>query len=166
MSEFDGALDIFDQADGVEVIQKTTIFSKLGFDETVKLARIIHIEKHPKGRLVIEQDGLGQALYIIRHGAATVRRRDAKGQRDTLGHLREGEMFGEMSLIDDTLVSADVEVTSDELEVVVIPRDALDVLLASDDRFANKVYRSFCRTLSDRLRRLSERFAELHEEPV
>jgi CRP/FNR family cyclic AMP-dependent transcriptional regulator len=166
MISSDGSLDLFNEVDGVEVIQKTQIFAKLGFDETVRLAGIIHIEKFPRGQLILEQDSLAQALYIIRTGEVAVRRHDSKGQRDVIGTFGPGEIFGEMSLIDDTLVSADVEVTSDEVEVVVIPRESLDVLLKSDDRFAVKVYRSFCRTLSDRLRKTTHRFAELHDEPA
>lgn len=164
MSAAEVALDIFSEVDGVELIQRTPIFAKLGFDETHRLAEIMRVEKHARGTVVIEQDSLGRALYIIRDGEVAVKRRDSKGQRDTIVRLGPGELFGEMSLIDDHLASADVEVTSAELEVLVIQRDDFERLIATDDKLAAKVYRSFCRTLSDRLRRLNQRFAELHSE--
>jgi CRP/FNR family transcriptional regulator, cyclic AMP receptor protein len=84
----------------------------------------------------VEQDGLGDALYSVRSGEVAVCRRDSKGERDLLGTLGAGELFGEMSLIDDQLVSADVEVSSVEAELVVIPRDRFQQLLAGDDRLA------------------------------
>lgn len=164
MSIDDGALDIFPEVDGVELIQRTPLFAKLGFEETHRLAEITRVEKFPRGRKVLEQDALGNALYIIRSGSVVIRRRDSRGQNDVVGQLATGEIFGEMSLIDDQLVSADVEVVSEELEVLVVPRDAFEQLIAGNDRLASKVYRAFCRTLSDRLRRLNQRFAELHDE--
>ena len=164
MTIAEGALDIFNEVDGVEVIQKTPLFAKLGYEETSRLAEIMHIERFPKGTVVLEQDGLGQALYIIRSGDVAILRRDTRGQRDTLGKLGPGELFGEMSLMDDQLVSADVEVTSDEAEIVIIPRQAFETLLQSNDKLALKVYKSFCRTLSERLRKLNVRFAELNEQ--
>lgn len=164
MTPDDGALDLFPELDGVELIQRTPIFAKLGFDETHRLAEITKVERFTRGHLVVEQDSLGEALYIIRAGEVTVKRRDSKGQRDTLVRLGPGELFGEMSLIDEQLVSADVEVTSDELEALVIRREAFEQLVKANDRLAAKVYRSFCRTLTDRLRRLNQRYAELHDE--
>ena len=123
----------------------------------------MHVEQFKRGKVIIEQDSLGQALYIVRSGEVAIYRHDSKGERDLLNKLGAGELFGEMSLVDDTLVSADVEVSSDAAEVVVIPRDQFERLLASDERLAVKVYKSFCRTLSDRLRKLNVKYAELHD---
>ena len=57
-----------------------------------------------------------------------------------------------MSLVDDLFTSARVEAESD-VELVVLPRRPFELLVASDLLLAVKVYRAFCRTLSDRLRR-------------
>lgn len=164
MNPSDGALDIFNEVDGVEVIQKTPLFAKLGFDETHRLAEIMHVERFAKGHVIVEQDGLGAALYIVRTGEVAVLRRDSSGQRDQVARLGPGELFGEMSLMDDQLISADVEVSSDEAEIVVIPRPPFEQLLATDDRLAAKVFRSFCRTLSERLRRLTTKYSEQNEQ--
>ena len=160
MSEFEGALDIFGEVDGVEVIQKTPIFSKLGFDETTKLAEIMHIERHPKGRLVIEQDGLGQALYIVRSGTAVVKRRDSHGQRDTLGVLGPGEVFGEMALLDDSVRSADARV-HERCRLLAIHRDAFEDLLFVHKDLAYEVLWNIVRMLTKRLRETNEKFAML-----
>lgn len=153
----DGAIDIFSEVDGIELLQKTPLFARLGFDETQRLAELVRIERWKRGQLVVEQDSLGQALYIVRRGEVAVYDRDASGARHEVSRLGEGELFGEMSLVDDLLASADVEVESDEAELLVIPRDGFEKLVESDDRLAVKVYRSFCRTLSERLRRQNQR---------
>jgi CRP-like cAMP-binding protein len=69
-----------------------------------------------------------------------------------------------MSLVDDLLVSADVEVSSESAELVVIPRGDFEHLLVADPQLSTKIYKSFCRTLSDRLRKLNARYADLEHE--
>lgn len=155
----DVAIDIFSEVDGVELLQKTPLFARLGFDETRRLAKLVRVERGSRGQLVVEQDSLGQALYIVRQGEVTVFRRDESGKRFEIGRLGEGELFGEMSLVDDLLSSADVEISSDEAELLVIGRQDFERLIESDDRLALKVYRSFCQTLSERLRRQNQRLA-------
>lgn len=158
------AIDLFAELDGVELIQRTPLFRSLGFDETRKLAGLVRVERHERGALVLAQDSLGAALYIVRSGEVEVSRTDDEGRAHALNRLGPGELFGEMSLVDDMLVSADVRVVSEAAEVLVIPRGDFEALMESDDRFAVRVYRAFCGTLAGRLRDMSRRFADADEE--
>ena len=147
-------------APGAELLQRVPLFRTLGFTETLELSGICHLERKPDGTVIIEQDSLGQALYLLKEGSATVRRRDPEsGAQLDLATLGRGELFGEMSLIDDHLASAEV-VASGSVELVVIPRKKFETLLAGNDRLAVKVYRCFCTALSDRLRRANQRLSE------
>ncbi len=146
----------FGSFEGVELLQKLHLFKKFTFEETSKLGSIIEYLDLPAETVVIEENALGNALYIIAKGEVRVTR-DADGDgkhtaSEEVGRLREGELFGEMSLIDDLLTSARVT-TVTTCRLLKMPRDRFEALLAQDDKLAVKVYRSFCRTLSDRLRR-------------
>ena len=149
----------FGEFDGVELLQKLPIFSKLSFDETARLAQIIQRTEVGEGTVVIEQNALGDALYVIQEGEARVTRdRNLDGKHDEaeeLGRLGPGDLFGEMSLIDDLLTSARVSATR-PMKLLKMPKADFVRLLAADEKFAVKVYQSFCRTLSDRLRRANE----------
>lgn len=149
-------LEGFGQSEGVDLLQKVPLFKKLSYEETQKLAQIIETQQLPTGATVIEENALGDALYVVLEGRVRVTRDLNKdGSHDEgelLGHLGEGELFGEMSLVDDLLTSA--RITTDERSrLLKIPRRRFEALLASDDKLALKVYRSFCQTLSDRLRK-------------
>ncbi|HUJ24659.1 MAG TPA: cyclic nucleotide-binding domain-containing protein [Myxococcales bacterium] len=138
---------------GVDLLQRVPLFRTLGFTETMMLSSICSIERKSDAQVIIHQDSLGQALYILKEGAALVRRRDPiTGLEKELAQLRQGELFGEMSLVDDQLASADV-VARGEVELLVIPRRDFEKLLASNDKLAVKVYRCFCAALSERLRK-------------
>jgi len=165
MSIDEGAIELYPETEGIEVLQKTSIFAKLSFEETARFASIMRMEKLTKGTLIIEQNALGSALFIIRSGRVNIyRREDVDAARNLLNNLGPGEIFGEMSLVDDLLVSADVEVASDEAELVVIPRDRFEQLIRNDDVLTAKVYKGFCRTLSERLRKSNVRIAQLQEQ--
>jgi CRP-like cAMP-binding protein len=149
--------------EGVDLLQKLHLFQKLSFDETAKLGGIIQYVDLPPETVVIEQNALGNALYIIATGEVKVTRdANADGKHDDneeVGRLKNGDLFGEMSLIDDVLTSARVT-TTQPCRLLKMPRDKFEALLAEDEKLAVKVYRSFCRTLSDRLRKTSAMLAK------
>lgn len=155
----------FGEFEGVELLQKLHLFQKLTFDETTRLGGIIEYVDVAPNTVVIEQNALGDALYVIAKGEVRVSR-DANNDAlhdasEEIGRLKDGELFGEMSLIDDVLTSARVT-TVVATRLLKMPRAAFEALLSSDDKLAVKVYRSFCRTLSDRVRRTNQLLATHH----
>jgi len=153
----------FGEFEGVELLQKLHLFQKLTFDETSRLGGIIQYQDVAPGTIVIEQNALGDALYVIGKGEVIVSRDiDGDGKHDKneeIGRLREGELFGEMSLIDDVLTSARIT-TASQCRLLKMPRAEFDKILAGDDKLAVKVYRSFIRTMADRLRRANMALAK------
>ena len=140
---------------GADLLQKVALFKTLGFEETMSLAGITHLEKKTEGVKILEQDSLGSALYIIKEGKVAVRRNDAGTERQ-VAELSEGQLFGEMSLIEDQLVSADV-VALTLVELIVLPRRSFEKLLEKNPALAAKIYRAFCRSLSDKLRKANQK---------
>lgn len=153
----------FGEFEGVELLQKLHLFQKLTFDETSRLGSIIEYLDVPAETVVIEQNALGDALYVIAKGEVRISRdadEDGKHEvNEVIGKLGEAELFGEMSLIDDVLTSARVT-TATPCRLLKMPRSAFEAMLAADDKLAVKVYRSFIRTMSDRLRRANAQLSK------
>lgn len=150
MNRDDFVIPGFEQMDGVELVQKLPLFRTLTFDETRALFAIAHAEKRAAGEVVIEEDSLGSALYIVKRGTVRIARRGTE-----IGTRGPGELLGEMSLVDDVLTSAEVKADGD-VELLVVPRKDFDALMAKDQALALKVYKAFCRTLSERLRHTND----------
>ncbi|MFT3707725.1 MAG: cyclic nucleotide-binding domain-containing protein [Archangium sp.] len=153
----------FGEFEGVELLQKLHLFQKLTFDETKHLGSIIQYLDVPAGTIVIEQNALGDALYVIAKGEVIVSR-DADGDgkhaaNEELGRLRDGELFGEMSLIDDVLTSARIT-TAVECRLLKMPRSDFEKMLSADDKLGVKVYRSFIRTMAERLRKVNAQLSK------
>jgi CRP/FNR family transcriptional regulator, cyclic AMP receptor protein len=149
------------QSGASDLLQKIFLFHNLDFAETNALLEICHSEHRTKGDLIIAENSVGQALYLIKDGTARVYK-GAEDKGEKLAILGQGELFGEMSLIEDSLTSANVIAESD-LSLVAIHRGDFEQLLAQNEKIALKVYKSFCRVLSERLRRTT---GDLHSQGI
>jgi CRP/FNR family cyclic AMP-dependent transcriptional regulator len=147
MANSEPLFDGLGEQDGIELVQRTPLFHSLNFDETRRLFKAARLERRSAGSVIVEANAIGEALYIVKEGTVRVIR-----DGTILGVLGPGELFGEMSLVDDLFTSASVAAES-EVELIVLPRPGFELLITSDQGLAVKVYRAFCRTLSDRLRR-------------
>jgi len=144
--------------EGIEKIQETSLFEGLSFGETRTLAGICVPVFKRKGDLIIEEEALGEGLYFIVKGDVEVYTIE-DGEEKQLAILKPGDIFGEMSLIEDMLTSSNVRAVND-VQLLKIMKNDLFALMENDDRLAMKVYRSFCRVLSDRLRKANEKLTE------
>ena len=146
----------FETFEGVELLQKLHLFRRLSFEETSRLGAIIQYLDIPAHASVIEENAFSDALYIIAQGEVAVRHQamttSTELRTEELGRLGAGDLFGEMSLVDDVLTSASVT-TLTSCRLLKIPKDKFEALLGQDDKLALKVYRSFLSTISDKLRR-------------
>lgn len=145
--------------EGTDLIQKTFLFRLLNFDETLAMANLFKRESREAGEVIIEEGSLGQALYLVQEGRVKVFKGESHS-REEIADLGPGELFGEMSLIENELTSASV-VAAQPTTLLTIKRPDFENLLDRDKNIALKIYRTFCNTLSERLRRTSQELSDL-----
>lgn len=144
---------------GIEKIQEGELFRSLSFDETRMLADICSLVDVHDGDIVIEENSIGRALYLVVDGEVEV----FKGQgedRKEIAVLRPGELFGEMSLIEDRLTSTSVS-SRGNTRLLRVDKLKLEQLMEKNDRLAAKINRSFCVVLSERLRKANQKLKEV-----
>lgn len=103
------------------------------------------------GELIVREGDPGHEMFVIRSGAADVRR-SGTGQ---LARLGKGDFFGEMSLLESMPRDADI-VAVGTTTVLVIGPGALLLRLRRDPSFGLELLQA----LSARVRRLNERLGE------
>ena len=150
-------LEGFEGFDGIELLQKLPLFRDLNHGEALRLAGICLSESCAAGTVIVPENALGESLYVVRSGRVSVDRGEGIS-RLHLGEMGAGDIFGEMTLVDDILTQATVTAV-DDVELFVVPRGDLDALLSSDPTLALKVYRSFCRALTAKIRALQKLIA-------
>ncbi|MEC8665105.1 MAG: EAL domain-containing protein [Pseudomonadota bacterium] len=78
----------------------------------------------PEGTVLFEKGEMRQCAYLIDEGEVHIIGNDEGGEDKLLCVIGEGEIFGEMALIDNAPRTARA-VTTTESEIFVLPRDAL-----------------------------------------
>ena len=139
---------------GPEVLKKVGIFMDLDDEELKRVAALCKEQNYQPGDIIIEEDKPGEALYILQSGTARVVKMEGGTER-SIAEVGSGEHVGEMSLIDGMTTSARV-VAQEPSECLVLLKEDLDLLLASDDKMCIRVLRAITKTLAERLRRTSE----------
>ena len=141
MSRVELELTGFGEFEGVELLQKLHLFQKLTFDETTRLGSIIEYLDVPAGTIVIEQNALGDALYVIVEGEMQARR-----EGEVVLTMKAKESFGETSLFDGAPRINEVVAVQDSKVLVIDRRDFLD-LLADRPELLSGMFRVLSRQL-------------------
>lgn len=139
-----------------ESLSRNRLFNGL---ETFYLEDIIRrgeIRSWPAASQIISEGESGDAVYFILSGKAKVTLYGEEGREIVLALLKEGDMFGEMSIIDGKPRSANVEAVKD-MECLVINRAAFLDYLSTH----HKVYMRFFAYLTGRLREATRKIGGL-----
>lgn len=106
-----------------QVLAKTPLFQGVS-PQALEVAREAFVTRnYPAGKLIFEAGDMGAALYIVQSGQVRIYRTYLDGRERMFAYLGPGEVFGEMSLLDDQPRSASAETTLDSV-LLVLYQDA------------------------------------------
>lgn len=144
---------------GTELLKKVYLFRSLGMNELIEVLKICRQQKFAKGAVIFEDGAPGDNCYIIETGAVRISKMIPNAGEEALAVLRDGDYFGEMALIDGSTRSAAAIAHEDTLCLVVRKED-LDRLMTEDRDIGYKLLRTFCETLSKRLRDMNNKMTQ------
>ena len=137
----------------LEPLRDLPLFRELEHEELAELFRLSGRVTARSGQPLLQAGRPGRGLFVVREGEVEVLQ---AGTDRVLAVLHAGEHFGEMSLLGDTPVSADVRAKTDVV-LIGIPREEFARFLYLHERVAGKVYRHFAVTLALRLSETNEK---------
>jgi CRP/FNR family cyclic AMP-dependent transcriptional regulator len=117
-------------------------------------------ESHATGTKIFQYGDSGDKLFILLEGRVRISREVAGMGEEALAVLGPGEVFGEMSLIDDAPRSADARV-HERCRMLVMTKEDFDDLLFLHKDLAYEVLWNCVRILSVRLRETNEKLTFL-----
>ncbi len=93
------------------------------FDDTQRLQILKEFQSKmvPEGAVLIEDGKEPDAMYLILEGEVEVTKVDESGDKVVLSYLREGEVFGEIALLENRLTTANV-IASEQSVVLYLDR--------------------------------------------
>jgi CRP-like cAMP-binding protein len=139
--------------DSTKILEKVDMFRGLTPQQLESLAKISEEKKYRGGQAVFTERSSGAEVYIIKKGKVCIEL-GLKGRPNTatVQRLGEGQIFGELALVDKRNRSASAVCDSD-CEIITIDRDKLDELFEQDGRLGYTVMRNLAQLLAERLRR-------------
>ena len=112
---------------------------------------------YDKGSHIFKKGDPGDSMFVVTHGEVEILS-DGK----VVDHLTDGEIFGEMALIDKAPRSASVT-TLEESKILKIARTDFFQIIRDKPPLATKLLWSFLQVLSTRLRTTNEELSGFRE---
>lgn len=107
------------------VLRSSPLFSALKPEQKDAVAREFQLRPVESGEELLKQDQLGNAFYLLLRGRCVAFHRHTDGREVAYPELREGDVFGEISLILDKPVTATVR-AQQQCVVLRLDRAAFD----------------------------------------
>ena len=143
------------------LLRGVPLFREFEDAELAEIAKIVHTETIGKHQLVVREGDPGDTFHILLRGSVSVVHGAGDGKETILAILKEGDFFGEMTILDSSLRSASIRSLTD-LEVGIIRRDDFLALLGRNPTIG----RSLVIELSERLRAANALLATLASQDI
>ena len=137
-----------------EILSQVELFEGLEPKELDQIASICEERTLETGHVVAKQGDVGDELFLIWEGLVEVVHEETPEDPAprTVVNLGQGQVFGEMALVDYGPRSATVRVISETVTLQAIPRDAFLEMCNSHNHLGYVVMRNMAADLSFKLR--------------
>jgi CRP/FNR family cyclic AMP-dependent transcriptional regulator len=133
-------------SDLVTALGRTVFFNGLGEHELGRLSGIAREVKLQPGVALFEQGDESDGLYVVVSGIVRIFLTADDGREATINLLEEGEVIGEMALLDGLQRSAGAAALT-EVRLIFVPRDPFLALLDESTKLARQIILTLCERL-------------------
>ena len=140
------------------LLEDTDIFYGLRPEHLERISAICEEVVLDKGTIVVEENSSGCEMYIVCRGAVDIQVDPGMlGQQTetgptTITTLRQGQVFGEVVLVDEGLRSASARIVVDGTHLLVVRRDDLIALCTQDYEFGYLLMRNIAADMAFKIR--------------
>ena len=146
----------------VGLLRSVPLFAELDPDELEQFSRVAIPRSYPAGTRVFHEGDHSDACYIVKSGTFRVTREHPDGRAITLATLGEGDIVGELAMLDGEVRSASVETLGGDGELLALPANDVRSLLERHPEITVK----FVAALTRRLRSANERISRQSFSPA
>jgi len=143
----------------IELLRRSELFADLDPDQIGQIAALSQTQSYKSGDVIIQEGEPSDEIYIVCTGMVEVivpqvSIPDVPGASDlsSIVRLGQGQVFGEMSLVDRGARSATVRCVDDDTTLYCIPREDLWRLCDGDHHIGYALMRNIASDLSFKLR--------------
>jgi CRP/FNR family transcriptional regulator, cyclic AMP receptor protein len=139
-----------------QVLRRSQLFAKLADAEIDAVLAHATITRHVMGEQIFAKGDPGNSMMAVMTGRISITTPSADGRQVVLTVIRDGDVFGEIALLDGKDRTADATAITDS-ELLVVPRRSLLALLERRPDLCISLLIVLC----ERLRRTNEKVEDL-----
>jgi CRP-like cAMP-binding protein/RimJ/RimL family protein N-acetyltransferase len=136
-----------------EITRKSDIFMGLSDGELSQLAHICKMVSYPAEKTICMEGECGSEIFVLAEGNASVFAKDKNNKKIKIGKIGQGEIFGEMAIVEDLPRTATL-ITDVNSKLVVIEKQELENLMNKNCHLGKVVMKNIAQGLSRKLRRI------------
>ena len=138
-----------------QILRRCALFARLPDDEIDKMFEHAVIRRYAADAQIFHKGDPGSSMMAVLRGRVVIRAPSSDGKEVILNIINEGEIFGEIALLDGKERTADATAMTD-CELLAIARRSFLPLLERPD-----IMRELLNVLCERLRRTSEQVEDV-----
>lgn len=142
-----------------EKLSHTLFAGELTVAECHDLAMIMHEQRLDEHECLLAEGTISDALYIVTRGSLLASKRVAAGEQE-LGVISVGALAGAMGFVDGQEHTASLH-AAEATEVLVLPHQKLEPLLARNPNLVYKVMCAIVRNAHDIVRHMNDQYIQL-----
>lgn len=119
-----------------------------------------NIKKFEQGEIIFKEGVIGNNAYVIKSGSVEISK-NIKGKKVAIAALKQGEVFGEMALLEDGQERTATVTALEDSELIEISKEKFLEFLDKSPR----IIATLLNTLVDRLKKTTAKLSELSEMP-
>jgi RimJ/RimL family protein N-acetyltransferase len=135
-----------------EITRKSDIFQGLSDGELSQLAHICKMVSYPAGQTICSEGECGSEIFVLAEGKASVLAKGSNKKSSKIAQIGQGEIFGEMAIIEDLPRTATL-ITDVDSKLVVIEKTEFENLMNKNCHLGKVVMKNIALGLSQKLRR-------------
>lgn len=139
-----------------QVLRRSSLFAKLGDTEIDAVLAHATVARHAEGDQIFAKGDPGNSMMAVLRGRVTITAPSQDGRQVVLTVMRDGDVFGEIALLDSKERTADATAATD-CELLIVPRRSLFSLLERRPDLCIDLLVVLC----ERLRRTNEQVEDL-----
>jgi CRP/FNR family transcriptional regulator, cyclic AMP receptor protein len=139
----------------IESLKAIPLFHEFTLPELNTVITLFFEKAYTKNSTLFVEGMTGEILYVIKKGSVLIQKKVGPNQEALLATLKDGELLGEMSLIDNRPRTATARV-GEESVLLVMTKKAFNTMMEKHPEIALKVVLYFLKIANERLRKANE----------
>ncbi|MGM0568083.1 MAG: Crp/Fnr family transcriptional regulator [Elusimicrobiota bacterium] len=130
----------------INILKNIPLFAEMTEDDLLKIKSIMNEKTYKKGESIFFETDCGDFFYVVLEGKVKIYEVSFQGQIKAFDFLKEGDFFGEMSLIDNMPRSANA-LAKEKTRLLGIDREKFRQFLFKNPPIMFKITKTLCRRL-------------------